>query len=220
MTNHTIAVIGGTGPQGRGLARWLANAGHTVVIGSRSAERAEEAARDVRERTNRDVSGADNSSAVAMAEVVLIVIPWKGHRELVESLAGELDGKLVVSCVNPLGFDAGGAYGLEVLEGSAAQQTQEIVPGARVVGAFHHLSAVSLWESENPLHHEDVLVCGDDPDAKEAVMRLAADVTGHRGIDAGSLRLAAQLEPLTAVLININRRYKARSGMAIAGLER
>ncbi len=79
---------------------------------------------------------------------------------------------------------------------------------------------MSLWESENPLHHEDVLVCGDDPDAKEAVMRLAADVTGHRGIDAGSLRLAAQLEPLTAVLININRRYKARSGMAIAGLER
>src|SRR5689334_7150940 len=99
MSSHKIAVIGGTGPQGRGLARWLASAGHSVVIGSRSAERAEDAAREVRARTRGEVTGADNSAAVAAADVVLIVIPWQGHRELVASLAGELDGKLVVSFV-------------------------------------------------------------------------------------------------------------------------
>ena len=148
------------------------------------------------------------------------MVPWDGHRELITSLAPVLEGKLVVSCVNPLGFDRSGAFGLAVEEGSAAEQTQAIVRGARVVGAFHHLSAVSLWESEELLDHEDVLVCGDDLDAKAVVLDLAAAVTGHRGIDAGALRLASQLEPWTAVLIGINRRYKTRSGVAIVGVAR
>jgi 8-hydroxy-5-deazaflavin:NADPH oxidoreductase len=217
MNARKIAVIGGTGPQGRGLARWLAAAGHTVVLGSRSADRANVAAKEVRDRTGGNVSGADNGTAATAADVVLVVVPWDGHRELVESLAGALDGKLVVSCVNPLKFDAKGSFGLAVEEGSAAQQTQALVPGARVVGAFHHLSAVNLWESEDLLDHEDVLVCGDDADAKAIVLELAAAVTGRRGIDVGALRLASHLEPLTAVLIGINRRYKIRSGLAIAG---
>jgi len=220
MTAHKIAIIGGTGPQGRGLARWLAQAGHSVVLGSRSAERAIVTAQEVHERTGGNVVGTDNSTAVGAAEIVLIVVPWDGHRELVESLAADLDGKLVVSCVNPLGFDARGAYGLRVEEGSAAEQTHAIAPHARVVGAFHHLSAVSLWECEGLLNHEDVMVCGDDLEAKATVMELAAAVTGHRGIDAGALRVASQLEPLTAVLININRAYKVRSGLSIAGVPR
>jgi 8-hydroxy-5-deazaflavin:NADPH oxidoreductase len=220
MKIHKIAVIGGTGPQGRGLARWLAGAGHSVVIGSRSADRAKVTAKEIRDRTSGDVSGTDNETAVSAADVVLVVVPWDGHRDLIASLADALDGKVVVSCVNPLGFDARGAFGLVVDEGSAAQQTQEIVPGARVVGAFHHLSAVSLWESDDVLHHEDVLVCGDSREAKEIVVELASAVTGRPGIDVGSLRLAGQLEPLTAVLIGINRRYKVRSGVAIAGIER
>jgi 8-hydroxy-5-deazaflavin:NADPH oxidoreductase len=220
MNMHKIAVIGGTGPQGRGLARWLAAAGHSVVIGSRSAERADETAKVLQERTGGYVVGADNRTAADSADVVLVVVPWDGHRELITSLAPVLEGKLVVSCVNPLGFDKVGAFGLTVEEGSAAEQTQEIVPGARVVGAFHHLSAVSLWESEELLDHEDVLVCGDDADAKSVVLDLAAAVTGHRGIDAGALRLASQLEPWTAVLIGINRRYKTRSGIAIVGVDR
>jgi NADPH-dependent F420 reductase len=220
MSTHTIAVIGGTGPQGRGLARWMVSAGHKVVIGSRSAERAEEAAGEIRKRTGGNVVGDDNLAAATLADVVLVVVPWDGHRQLVESLAGGLAGKVVVSCVNPLGFDKSGAYGLEVEDGSAAQETQLVVPSARVVGAFHHLSAATLWESDAHLDHEDVLVCGNDLDAKELVMDLASAVTGRRGIDAGPLRLAAQLEPLTAVLININRRYKTRSGVAIAGIDR
>jgi NADPH-dependent F420 reductase len=119
--------------------------------------------------------------------------------------------------VNPLGFDADGPYGL-VLEESAAQETQRLVPTARVVGAFHHVAALSLWKSPEALHHDDVLVCGDDVEAKELVQDLAASVTGKRGIDAGSLRLARQLEPLTAVLISMNKRYKTRSGVAITGV--
>ncbi|MGY2704811.1 MULTISPECIES: NADPH-dependent F420 reductase [unclassified Nocardioides] len=220
MTFHKIAIIGGTGPQGRGLALWLARAGHTVVVGSRSAERAAEAAAEIEARSGAQVTGTDNEGAASSAEVVFIVVPWDGHEALVRALAPVLDGKVVVSCVNPLGFDARGAYGLVVAEGSAAEQTQGLVPGARVVGAFHHLSAVSLWESEEPLDHEDVLVCGDDAEAKSLVLELAAAVTGRAGIDAGALRLAGQLEPLTAVLIGVNRRYKTRSGVAIVGIDR
>jgi NADPH-dependent F420 reductase len=218
MNARKIAVIAGTGPQGRGLARWLALAGNTVLLGSRSPDRANAAAKEVRDRTGGNVVGTDNETAVTAADVVLVVAPWKGHRELIESLAGALDGKVVVSCVNPLEFDAHGSFGLAVEEGSAAQQTQALVPGARVVGAFHHLSAVNLWDSDDLLGHEDVLVCGDDADAKAIVLELAAAVTGRRGIDVGGLRLAGHLEPLTAVLIGINRRYKIRSGLAIVGV--
>ncbi|MGW4516564.1 NADPH-dependent F420 reductase [Streptomyces sp. NPDC004393] len=220
MDNHTIAVVGGTGPQGKGLALHFARAGHKVVIGSRSAGRAEEAAAEIRARAGSavDVLGLDNLGAVEAAEAVLIVVPWDGHKELVAALAPALAGKLVVSCVNPLGFDKRGAYGLDVEDGSAAEQTQKLVPGAVVVGAFHHLSAVSLWEAEGPLGHEDVLVVGDDKDAKEKVVALAATITGRPGIDGGALRLARQLEPLTAVLININRRYKTRSGVSVCGI--
>lgn len=220
MNAHKIAVIGGTGPQGRGLARWLARAGHAVVIGSRSADRAVDAAAEIQARGGGNVVGNDNHGAASAADIVLIVVPWDGHEELVAALAPALDGKIVVSCVNPLGFDARGAYGLVVEEGSAAEQTQKLVPGARVVGAFHHLSAVSLWESDDPLGHEDVLVCGDDAEAKSVVLELAATVTGRLGVDVGALRLAGQLEPLTAVLIGINRRYKTRSGVAIVGVDR
>jgi NADPH-dependent F420 reductase len=218
MNARKIAVIAGTGPQGRGLARWLALAGNTVLLGSRSADRANATAKEVRDRTGGNVAGTDNETAVTAADVVLVVVPWNGHRELIESLAGALDGKLVVSCVNPLEFDANGSFGPVVEEGSAAQQTQALVLGARVVGAFHHLSAVSLRESEDLLDHEDVLVCGDDADAKAIVLDLAAAVTGRRGIDVGALRLASQFEPLTAVLIGINRRYKIRWGLAIVGV--
>ncbi|MET8284422.1 NADPH-dependent F420 reductase [Streptomyces sp. NPDC005132] len=220
MDSHTIAVVGGTGPQGKGLALHFARAGHKVVIGSRSAGRAEEAAAEIRARVGSavDVLGLDNRGAVEAADAVLIVVPWDGHEELVAALAPVLAGKLVISCVNPLGFDKRGAYGLDVEDGSAAEQTQRLVPDAVVVGAFHHLSAVSLWEAEGPLGHEDVLVVGDDRDAKEKVAALAATITGRPGIDGGVLRLARQLEPLTAVLININRRYKTRSGVSVSGI--
>ena len=219
MTSYRIAVIGGTGPQGKGLAYRFARHGHVVVLGSRSAERAEAAATEIRERVpHADVSGAGNADAAADAEVVLLAVPYDGHDDLVKDLAPVLEGKTVISCVNPLGFDKRGPYGLDVPGGSAAETAASLVPGAVVVGAFHHVSAVTLWGDEEFLDHEDVLVCGDDKDAKQVAIELARTVTGRDGVDAGKLRLARQLEPLTAVLISINKRYKTRSGIAISGL--
>lgn len=219
MTSYRIAVIGGTGPQGKGLAYRFARHGHSVVLGSRSAQRAESAAAEIRERVpEAEVSGAENADAVAAADVVLLSVPYDGHDELVDDLAPVLEGKTVISCVNPLGFDKQGPYGLDVPGGSAAESAAAIAREATVVGAFHHVSAVSLWGDAEFLDHEDVLVCGDDPDAKQVAIELARTVTGRDGVDAGRLRLARQLEPLTAVLISINKRYNTRSGIAISGV--
>jgi NADPH-dependent F420 reductase len=215
-----IAVLGGTGAQGRGLALRLAQAGRTVTLGSRSAERAQETADTINERLGTSVvDGATNADACRAADMVLLAVPYDGHAELVESLRVDLAGKVVVSCVNPLGFDARGPYGLDVPDGSAAEEAVRLAPEARLVGAFHHVSAMNLWK-EVSLEHEDVLVCGDDAEAKEQVMDLVKAVCGHAGVDVGPLRMARQLEPWTAVLININKRYKVRSGLAVTGLGR
>ncbi len=215
---HTIAVVGGTGPQGKGLAYRFARHGHDVVIGSRSASRAAEAATEITARSvTGTVNGAANEDTLAGADVVLLAVPYDGHDELVAALADGLAGKVVVSCVNPLGFDKQGPYGLDV-ERSAAESAAALVPTARVTGAFHHVSAVTLWGDEEFLSHEDVLVCGDDADAVDLVVELASTVTGRPGVKAGRLRMARQLEPLTAVLISINKAYKTRSGVAISGV--
>lgn len=148
---------------------------------------------------------------------MVLAVPHEGHDEFVKALP--LAGRLVISCVNPLAFDSRGAFGVPVANGlsSAAEAAQALHPDASVVGAFHHVSAVSLWQP-GLLTHEDVLVVGDDVDSKTIVMELATSVTGRMGVDAGKLRLARQLEPLTAVLISINRRYQVQSGVRIAAL--
>jgi hypothetical protein len=215
-----IAVIGGTGPQGKGLAYRFARGGHDIVLGSRDQERAVAAAAELSERVgSATVRGARNAEAAQVADLVLLAVPYDGHDALVADLAPHLAGKVVISCVNPLGFDKRGPYGLDLGPTSAAEEAQRLLPESRVIGAFHHLSAVSLSGDEEFLSHEDVLVCGDDADAKAAVIELAATITGRPGIDAGALRLARQLEPLTAVLISINKRYKVRSGISVAGLD-
>ena len=221
MATYDIAVVGGTGPQGRGLAYRWARHGHRVVLGSRSPERAGDTAAEIRERLpEASVGAAGNAEAAAGADVVVLAVPYDGHDELVSSLAGELAGKVVVSCVNPLGFDRSGPYGLDVPGGSAAEVAQALVPDARVVGAFHHVSAMTLWGGSDYLDHEDVLVCGDDEDAKRVAVELARAVTSRDGVDAGRLRIARQLETWTAVLISVNKRYRTRSGVSISGLPR
>ncbi|MDO9495651.1 MAG: NADPH-dependent F420 reductase [Nocardioides sp.] len=223
MTTYRIAVIGGTGPQGKGLGYRFARHGHSVVIGSRAAEKAVPVADEVTQRLAGAegagrVTGAANADACADADVVLLAVPYDGHDELVAALP--LDGKVVISCVNPLAFDKQGPHGRVVDggEGSAAESAQRIAPGSSVVGAFHHVSAVTLWGDHDYLDDEDVLVCGDSAEAKAVAIELARCVTSRDGIDAGALRLARQLEPLTAVLISINKRYKAHSGVRISGL--
>lgn len=214
-TTRTVAVLGGTGPQGRGLARRFAEAGMRVVLGSRAADRAEKTAATLAEVTGGLVEGASNADAAAAGDVVLIVVPWDGHAELIRELAPVLGGKIVVDCVNPLGFDKQGAYALSVPEGSATQQAAALLPESRVVGAFHHVSAVLLEDPEVASVDTDVLVLGDDREAAEVVQALADRIPGMRGIYAGRLRNAHQVEALTANLISINRRYKAHAGVRI-----
>jgi NADPH-dependent F420 reductase len=216
----SIAIIGGSGPQGKGLGYRFAKAGHAVMLGSRSHARGTEAASELANRLSGTarLSGTDNATATAVAGIVVLALPYEGQQELVATLRPQLAGKIVISCVNPLGFDKAGPYGLIVPEGSAAEQSASLLPESVIVGAFHHLSAVKLLGDAEWLVDEDVLVCGNDATAKQTVIELAVSITGKPGIDAGQLRMARQLEPFTAVLISINKRYQAHSGVAISGL--
>ncbi len=215
LADKTVAVLGGTGPQGRGLARRWAAAGIPVVIGSRSAERAEGTARELAEATGGNLTGADNAGAAQAGDIVVVAVPWDGHKELLEGLTSPLRGKVVVDCVNPLGFDKQGAYALEVPEGSAAQQAQEVLTESTVVGAFHNLSAVLLEDPEVESVDTDVLVLGEERSATDLIQALADAIPGVRGLYGGRLRNAHQVEALTANLISINRRYKAHAGVRI-----
>jgi NADPH-dependent F420 reductase len=210
-----VAVLGGTGPQGRGLVRRWATAGVPLVIGSRSAERAAETARSLAEATGGDVRGLANEDAAAAGDVVVVAVPYDGHADLLRSLASALTGKVVVDCVNPLGFDKQGAFVLDVEAGSAAQEAAALLPGSTVVAAFHHVSAVILEDPEIASVDTDILVLGDDRDATDLVAALADVVPGMRGVYAGRLRNARQVEGLTANLISVNRRYKAHAGVRI-----
>ena len=212
-TTFVVAVLGGTGEQGRGLARRLALAGQRVVLGSRDGARAAAAAAELASAGN--VTGLDNASAARAGDVVIVAVPWEGHRELLATLVDELDGKVVVDCVNPLGFDARGAFALPVEEGSAAEQAQAILSGSRVVGAFHHVSAVLLLDETVESVDIDVLVLGDDREATDLVQALADRIPGMRGVYGGRLRNCHQVEALTANLISVNRRYKAHAGLRI-----
>src|SRR5512139_3140624 len=204
LADQTIAVLGGTGPQGRGLARRFAAAGLSVVIGSRKAERAQSTAAELAEATGGSVAGAANADAAAQGDLVIVAVPWDGHRELLVELAPVLEGKIVVDCVNPMGFDGKGAFALPVEEGSAAQQAEALLPGSRVVAALHHVSAVLLEDPSVESMDTDVMVLGDDREATDAVRELADKIPGMRGIFAGRLRNAHQVEALTCNLISIN----------------
>lgn len=206
-----VSVLGGTGEQGRGLAQRLARAGQSVMIGSRSADRAQSIAAEI----GSGVAGGSNEDAARFGDIVIVAVPWDGHRELLESLAYDLAGKIVVDCVNPLGFDKQGAFALSVDEGSAAQQAASVLPDSSVVAAFHHISAVLLLDDNVSSIETDVLVLGDDRDATDAVQALAGRIDGIRGIYGGRLRNAGQVEAFTANLISMNRRYRVHAGVRV-----
>lgn len=222
LQGKTVAVLGGTGPQGRGLARRFAAAGIPIVIGSRSAERAQETAAGLAAAVNGIVTGivtgADNEGAAAAGDIVVVAVPWDGHGDLLRGLASALAGKVVVDCVNPLGFDKQGAYALPVEEGSAAQQAAILLPDSTVVGAFHNVSAVKLEDPEVTSVDTDVLVLGEVREATDLIQDLADTIPGVRGVYGGRLRNAHQVEALTANLISINRRYQAHAGVRVTDI--
>lgn len=218
LSQFTIGILGGSGPQGRGLAYRWALGGLSVVIGSRDGHRAEQTAASLRERASwPHVRGIDNAGCAAESNLIVVAVPFDGHASLLASLRSPLAGRIVVDCVNPLGFDSRGPYPLVVPEGSAAEQAQALLPDSRVTAAFHHVSAVLLDEPDVHSLDTDVLVLGDDREATDLVCALADAIPGARGIYGGRLRNARQVEALTANLIAINRRYKSHAGLRITG---
>jgi len=217
-----IAVLGGTGAEGFGLALRWARAGESVIIGSRDAARAREAAAKIRAAvgSHATISGEENSAACAAADLVVLTIPFEGHSALLKQIKPAIpEGSIVVDTTVPLAASVGGraTRTLGLWEGSAAQQTAELVPaGVPVVAAFHNTSA-DVLNGDAPIDC-DVIVCSNDADASMTVRTLAAKIPGVRAIDGGKLENARILEQITALLIGLNIRHKGHSGIRITGL--
>jgi NADPH-dependent F420 reductase len=213
---RSIGMIGGTGPEGKGLAARFARAGMEVVIGSRSAERGEEAADEVRAQAGGSVRGATNPEA-ALAEIVVVTLPYAGQAETLAGLRDAIGNRIVVSTVVPMQFAAGKVTMLDLEDGSAAQEAQRILPRARVVGAFQNLAARKLFDVEHELDG-DVIVCSDDKEALREVIWLAEQIPGLRGVNGGPLACSRYVEGITTLLVHINRNYKTESHVKIIGV--
>ena len=217
-----IAVLGGTGPEGFGLALRWAQAGETVIIGSRDAKRALDAAEKIKQRAGADarISGDENVAACNAADLLVLTIPFEGHAALLKQLKPVIrPGSIVIDATVPLAASVGGraTRTLGVWQGSAAQQTAELVPpGVSVVAAFQNLGS-ELLNADAPVDC-DVIVCGDDPNAIQIVRSLATEIPGVRALDGGKLENARILEQITALLIGLNIRHKGHSGIRITGL--
>lgn len=213
----TVGFIGGTGPQGRGLAARLAQAGYKVLLGSRTEEGAAEGVGKILDAVSHfDVRGVDNATACRDSDVVVVVVPYAAQTATLVPLAPLIGNKVVVNCVNSLGFDVRGPYADPVAAGSAAEECQSILPEARVVGAWQNVSAVKLNRPREPVD-VDVLLTGDDEAARDVVAELVEAIPGMRAVHAGPLRLSRPVEELTAVLIAVNKRYGLQAGIKIAG---
>jgi len=219
----TIAIVGGTGPEGSGLALRWAQAGETIVIGSRDVQRARDTATTLSKELRGDsgqISGAENSEACSAAEIVVLTIPFQSHAEMLKQLKPALrSGQILVDTSVPLAASVGGraTRTLGVWQGSAAEEAAELVPeGVAVVAAFHNTSAEILHGTDKV--DCDVLVCSDDKESAKRVRELARKIPGVRAIDAGKLENARIVEQITALLIGLNIRHKGHSGLRITGL--
>ena len=217
-----IPIIGGTGALGAGLARRWAKAGAPVVLGSRSAERAEEAAAKIRaDLPDADVTGLENGEAATKGEIVFLTVPFRAQSENLNNLREALSpGQILVDCTVPLAAAVSGkaTRSLGVWQGSAAQQAQEMVPdGVTVVSALHTVGAPNLADLDEELG-EDILVCADKKADKARVARLIEMIPGLRPVNAGALEMARIVEQLTPMLISINTRYKTHAGIRLTGL--
>jgi NADPH-dependent F420 reductase len=196
----------------------LASAGQRILIGSRTSQRAETAAQEVASLMGGRVEGDTNFEVASRSDVVIVAVPYDGHAETLATLKQPLAGKIVVDCVNPLGFDKKGPFPLAVPEGSAAEQAASILTDSTVCAAFHHVSAELLTNPSVKEMDLDVLVLGDDRDAVRVVQALASRIPGMRGVHAGRLRNAGQIEALTANLISMNKRYGVHAGIRVTDL--
>jgi NADPH-dependent F420 reductase len=222
--SRTIAVIGGTGPAGTGLALRWARAGENVIIGSRDAARAQQTAETIRKRVgaNAQITGMENSAACAASDLLVLTVPFEGQAALLKQLKPAIrPGSILIDATVPLAASLGGRASrtIGVWQGSAAQQTAELVPkGVSVAAAFHNVSAEVLNGNDNDDADCDVIVCSDDPNATQVAMELATKIAGVRAIDGGKLENARIVEQITALLIGLNIRHKGHAGIRITGL--
>jgi 8-hydroxy-5-deazaflavin:NADPH oxidoreductase len=220
---RTIAILGGTGPEGAGLANRLARAGEHVVIGSREAQRAQDVAKQLREQIggSAQIGGTDNASAAAQCDIAVLTVPFSGMTPLLKQLKPVWKpGTIVIDTTVPLAASVGGAPTrmLGVWQGSAAEAAKELLPqGVSIAAAFHNLSASLL--AGNKAVECDVLVCSDDDKAKQVVTELAEKIPGVHALNGGKLENARIVESITALLIGLNIRYKVHSaGVRFTGL--
>ncbi|HET7207677.1 MAG TPA: NADPH-dependent F420 reductase [Terriglobales bacterium] len=221
--SRAIAIIGGTGPQGRGLALRWARAGETIIIGSRSAQRAQETAAKIAAQAGGQakVSGDENSAACAATDLCVLTVPFEGQAELLKQVKPSFKpGTILIDATVPLAASVGGrpTRMLGVWQGSAAQQTAELVPkGVLVAAAFHNISS-DLLNGDSPIDC-DCLICSDDDNARKAAAELAAKIPGVRAVDCGKLENARIVEQITALLITLNIRHKVHgAGIRITGI--
>jgi len=220
--SRAIAIIGGTGPAGMGLALRWARAGETIVLGSRDAARAQQAAQTIRQRVGPQarVSGLENSAACAATDLLVLTVPFEGAAALLKQLKPAIRaGSILIDATVPLAASVGGRASrtLGVWQGSAAQQTAELVPkGVAVVAAFQNVSADVLNGNEDV--DCDVIVCGDDPKATQVALDLAVKIPRVRALDGGKLENARIVEQITALLIGLNIRHQGHGGLRITGL--
>jgi len=219
---RSIAILGGTGPAGTGLALRWARAGEAIIIGSRDAQRAQKVAATIAEKAGPEtnVSGMENSAACAAADLLVLTVPFESQAALLRQLKPAIsEGSILVDATVPLAASVGGRASrtLGVWQGSAAQQAAELVPeGVSVVSAFHNVSA-DLLNGDAPLDC-DVIVCSDDPDAAQLIRLLAGKIPGVRALDGGKLENSRIVEQITALLIGLNIRHKGHAGLRITGL--
>lgn len=218
---EVLGILGGTGPQGRGLAARWALAGHQVHIGSRTLEKAEAAVEDVRGRIGDepDVQAGTNAEVAAAAEIVVVSLPHAAQAKALPDLAGAIGDKVVCNVVNPMEFDELGPKAVPVEAGSAAEECQQLLPDARVVSGFHDVSSKRLLKVDERIDTH-VLICGDDQEANHRVAHLASRIDGMWGVFCGPLRMSEYVENITPLILTINKLYKTQAGLLIDGIER
>lgn len=217
---RSIALVGGTGPEGRGLALRLAKAGYDVRIGSRSPERAQSVCGELKAvLPDATISGWSNDAAAAQAEISILTIPYSAIDDTLPGLREATHSKIVVSAIAPVEFHDGRPVALTVAAGSAAQEVQNYLPGARVASGFQTVDAHQLQNVEVDLD-TDVIVCSDDVEARRSVVALANSIAGIRGLSGGRLATSRHVEECTTLLVIMNRIYKSHSGLRITGIDR
>lgn len=218
---EVLGIVGGTGPQGRGLAARWARAGHVVHVGSRTQDKAQAAVDDVLDRTGPDVEvhAGTNDAVADAAEIVVVALPYEAQPAALPPLAAACAGKVVCNVVNPMVFDELGPTAVRVDAGSAAEECQALLPDARVVSAFHDVSSRRLLQVDEAIDTH-VLICGDDQEACHRVAHLANRIAGMWGVYCGPLRMSEYVENITPLILTINKLYRIQAGLLIDGIER